>query len=55
MPEDFVQVAPDSTGAKIHTRQRVIGANTIEEQYVIVQEEKVVTYQGRFRVISYPR
>lgn len=41
MAEDFVQVAPDSTGAKMRTRSRVIGANTIEEQYVIVQSEAV--------------
>jgi hypothetical protein len=54
MPEDFVQVAPDSTGAKIHTRSRVIGANTVEEQFVIVQEEKIVTYQGRFASFRIP-
>ena len=41
MPEDFIQVAPDSTGAKIRTRTRTIGANTVEEQYVIVQPEAV--------------
>lgn len=41
MAEDFVQVAPDSTGAKVRTRSRVIGANTVEEQYVIVQPEAV--------------
>lgn len=41
MAEDYVQVAPDSTGAKMRTRSRVIGANTIEEQYVIVQPEAV--------------
>ena len=54
MAEDFVQVAPDSTGAKIRTRQRVIGANTVEEQYVIVQDEKVVTYQGRMASFRTP-
>src|SRR5690349_1647182 len=37
MPESFVQVGPDSTGKKIRTRQRTIGANTVEEQYLIVQ------------------
>jgi hypothetical protein len=41
VPEDFVQVAPDSTGAKMRTRSRVIGANTIEEQYVITIGEAV--------------
>jgi hypothetical protein len=39
--EDFVQVAPDSTGKKMRARSRVIGANTIEEQYVILQSEAV--------------
>lgn len=47
MAESFVQVAPDSTGKKPRTRSRVIGANTVEEQYVIVQDEKVISYQGR--------
>jgi hypothetical protein len=43
VPEDFVQVAPDSTGAKVRTRSRTIGANTVEEQYVIEQPERVAT------------
>jgi len=47
MAEDFVQIAPDSTGAKIRTRARTIGANAVEEQYVIIQEEKVVSAQVR--------
>jgi hypothetical protein len=54
MAEDFVQVAPDSTGAKVRTRSRVIGSNTIEEQYVIIQEEKIVTYQGRAASFKIP-
>lgn len=41
MAEDFVQVQPDGTGAKIRTRARTIGANNIEEQYVILQREAV--------------
>lgn len=36
MPESFVQVAPDSTGKKLRTYQKVVGANTVEEQYVIL-------------------
>jgi hypothetical protein len=53
--DDFVQVAPDSTGAKIRTRARTIGANAIEEQYVIVQQERVVSaraYTATFRTPS---
>jgi hypothetical protein len=37
VPESFVQTGPDSTGKKIRTRQRTVGANTVEEQYAIVQ------------------
>lgn len=39
MPESTVQVPPDSTGKKMRTRQRVIGANTVEEQYVALGGE----------------
>jgi hypothetical protein len=35
MAESYTQVPPDSTGRKIHTRQRTIGANTVEDQFVI--------------------
>lgn len=41
MPESYVAVAPDSTGKKPRTRQRTVGANVVEEQYVIVQNEGV--------------
>jgi hypothetical protein len=41
MAENFVGVAADGAGAKIRTRERVIGANTIETQYVIVECERV--------------
>lgn len=43
MGESIVQLPPDSTGRKLRTRQRVIGANTIEEQYFIEASERVVT------------
>lgn len=35
MPESFVQVAPDSTGKKLRTYQKVVEGQTVEEQYVI--------------------
>jgi hypothetical protein len=41
MAEGIVQVAPDSTGKKMRTRERTIGANLVEEQYVVVQPEAV--------------
>jgi hypothetical protein len=34
MPESFTQVPPNSTGNKMRTRQRVVGANTVHEQGV---------------------
>ena len=40
MPESFVGLPPDSTGKKHRTRQRTIGANTIEEPYVIPVSER---------------
>ena len=47
MPESYAQVAVDQGGRKIHTRQRVIGANTVEEQYVIAwTSDRVLS--GRF-------
>ena len=35
MPEAFIQLPPDSTGKRIHTRERDIQSRTIEDQYVI--------------------
>lgn len=34
MAESFTQVAPNSTGNKMRSRTRTIGANTVHEQYV---------------------
>lgn len=42
MAEGIIQVAPDSTGSKLRTRSRTVGANTVHEQYVISQSERVV-------------
>lgn len=36
MPDSFIQVAPDSTGSKLRTRSRTVGANTVDEPYAIV-------------------
>lgn len=47
MGESYVQLPTDSTGKKLRTRQRTVGANTVEEQFVIVQEHKVVSFRGR--------
>lgn len=48
MGESYVALPADSVGKKLRTRQRTIGANTIEEQYVIVGDERVASFRGRF-------
>ncbi len=42
MPESFVRVAPDSSGKMMRTRERVIGSNTVQEQYTIAQQSEAV-------------
>lgn len=34
MAESFIQLPADGAGKKLRTRQRVVGANTVQEQYV---------------------
>jgi hypothetical protein len=33
--DSFIRLPPDSTGKRLHTRQRDVGPGTVEEQYVI--------------------
>jgi hypothetical protein len=40
--EDIIQVAPNSTGAKLRTRSRTVGANSVHEQYVIALQSDAV-------------
>lgn len=47
MVESFVQAALDGAGKMLRTRSRTVGANTVHEQYVIAQDEKILTYRGR--------
>ena len=46
MPESFVGLPPDSTGRKLRSRQRVVGANTVEEPYHILTSERVVSAEA---------
>lgn len=39
MPESFVALPADSTGKKLRTRQRTVGANTVEEQYMALASD----------------
>ena len=48
MAESYVQVAPDSTGKKLRTVSSTVGANTVEEQYVIPTSARTRT--GLYRV-----
>lgn len=48
MPEDVIQLAPDSTGAKVRTRSRTVGANTVHEQYVLRGKQQIVTSRYYF-------
>lgn len=42
MPESYVGLAADGPGKKTHTRQRTIGVNTVEDQYVIASQSEAV-------------
>jgi hypothetical protein len=47
LPEDYVQVPPDSTGKKMHTLSESVGTNTVETQVVKVADASAPTqYQG---------
>ena len=54
MPESIIQLPADSTGKKLRTRQRTIGANLIEEQYVLVGSEEVISFSGRAQTFRMP-
>lgn len=47
MADSFIQLPADSTGKKLNTRERTVGANTIHEQVVIPTTYEVITYRGR--------
>lgn len=44
MSESFIQLAPDSSGKKAHTNQRTIGANDVQDEYVIPGEYPYASY-----------
>lgn len=49
MAETYTQVAPNSTGNKIHARSYTVGADTVLDQYVIPQSER--TRLGVYRAV----
>lgn len=46
MAESFVQVAPDSTGKKLRANSKVVGADTVYEQYVMLAGLPTYYYQS---------
>jgi hypothetical protein len=47
MASSYIRVPPDSTGKKLRTRNRTVGADSVEEQYLIKQDERIISYKGR--------
>lgn len=43
MPESFVQIT-EGTGKKLHTNQRTVGANTVEDEVVVLGEPYLAGY-----------
>jgi hypothetical protein len=55
MPDAYVQVAPDSTGKLVRTRERTVGANTVQEPYAIVlPSERVVSSRAWYSSLRIP-
>jgi hypothetical protein len=54
VPEDYVQLAPDGAGTKVRTRSRVVGANTVHEQPIILGTEQVPINRGWFSTLRVP-
>lgn len=55
MPESFIRGPVDSTGKMVRARERVVGANTVYEQYNIPVSDRVATFRGHahtFRIIG---
>jgi len=46
MAEGIIALPPDSTGKKLRSRERTVGANSVHEQYVIPTSERVDTFDG---------
>ncbi len=54
MANSFIQLPVDSTGKKLNTRDRVVGANTVHDQWIIPTTEEVVSYRGRAQSFRIP-
>lgn len=52
MPESTVQVATGGTGPKLHTWQRTVGANNVEDEFTILGEYPLATYSVAAAAVS---
>lgn len=54
MAEGIIQLPADGVGSKTRTRTRTVGANTVHEPYVLVQDPRLITYFGRANIFRTP-
>lgn len=50
MSESFIQVPSDSTGKKVRTTQKVIGANTVQSQFMVRDSKRLIL--GAYAVVT---
>jgi len=54
MPESILPLPADGSGRKLRSRQRTIGANSVEEQWILVGDERVISFGGRSNSFRIP-
>ena len=56
MTESYVRIPRDSTdtGTLVRSRQRTVNQLAVEEQYYIEQDERVISYKGRYCTFRIP-
>jgi len=54
MAEDIVQLPSDGAGKKTRARSRTVGANTVYEPYILVQDPRLITFYGRAATFRTP-
>lgn len=54
MAEDIIQLPTDGAGKKTRTRSRTVGANSVHEPYVLIQDPRLVTYYGKVSTFRIP-
>ena len=54
MPESILPLPADGAGRKLRSRQRTVGANSVEEQWILVGDERVISFGGRSNSFRIP-